>query len=39
LKLHDVWAVSSDGKTLTVNSHLEVPGQGEFDLVWIFDKQ
>jgi hypothetical protein len=38
LKLHDVWALSADGKTLTVNSHLAVP-QGEFDVIWIFDKQ
>jgi len=38
LKLHDVWALSADGKTLTVNSHLAVP-QGEFDIIWIFDKQ
>jgi hypothetical protein len=38
LKLHDVWTLSADGKTLTVNSHLAVP-QGEFDVTWIFDKQ
>jgi hypothetical protein len=38
LKLHDVWTLSADGKTLTVNSHLAVP-QGEFDVTWVFDKQ
>lgn len=38
LKLHDVWSLSADGKTMTVNSHLAVP-QGEFDVVWVFDKQ
>jgi hypothetical protein len=38
LKAHDVWILSPDGKTLTVNSHAVVP-QGEFDLVYVFDKQ
>jgi hypothetical protein len=38
LKSHDVWALSPDGKTLTVNSHLTAP-QGEFDIVFVFDKQ
>jgi hypothetical protein len=38
LKSHDVWILSPDGKTLTVNSHAVVP-QGEFDLVYVFDKQ
>ena len=38
LKNHDVWMLSADGKTMTVNSHLTVP-QGEFDLVYVFDKQ
>lgn len=38
LKNHDVWILSADGKTMTVNSHLIVP-QGEFDLVYVFDKQ
>jgi hypothetical protein len=38
LKSHDVWTLSADGKTLTVNSHATVP-QGEFDLVYVFDKQ
>lgn len=38
LKSHDVWALSADGKTMTVNSHLTAP-QGEFDIVFVFDKQ
>jgi hypothetical protein len=39
LKLHDVWTLSPDGKTLTVSSHLAVPQGGEFDITWVFDKQ
>lgn len=39
LKIHDVWTASADGKVLTVNTHLAVPGQGEFDITWVFDKQ
>jgi hypothetical protein len=38
LKSHDVWSLSADGKTLTVNSHLTAP-QGEFDILFVFDKQ
>jgi hypothetical protein len=38
VKAHEVWALSAEGKILTVNSHLTVP-QGEFDLVYVFDKQ
>ncbi len=38
LKLHDVWTLSADGKTLVVNSHLTVP-QGEVDMTQTFDKQ
>jgi hypothetical protein len=38
LKLHDVWTLSADGKTLTVSSHIAAP-QGEFDVTWVFDKQ
>ncbi len=35
---HDVWSLSPDGKTMTVNSHLTAP-QGEFDILFVFDKQ
>jgi hypothetical protein len=38
LKLHDVWTLSTDGKTLTINSHLTVP-QGEIDMTQTFEKQ
>jgi hypothetical protein len=38
LKLHDVWTLSPDGKTLTINSHLTVP-QGEVDMTQTFEKQ
>jgi hypothetical protein len=38
LTSHDVWSLSADGKTLTVNSHLTAP-QGEFDILFVFDKQ
>jgi hypothetical protein len=35
---HDVWTLSADGKMMTVSSHLTAP-QGEFDIVYVFDKQ
>jgi hypothetical protein len=38
LKLHDVWTLSPDGKTLTISSHLTVP-QGEVDMTQTFEKQ
>jgi hypothetical protein len=38
LKAHDVWALSADGKGLTVTSHVVAP-QGEFDITLVFDKQ
>ena len=38
ITLHDVWSLSADGKTMTVNEHLVAP-QGEFDTVQTFDKQ
>jgi hypothetical protein len=38
LKFHEVWTLSPDGKTLTINNHATVP-QGEFDIVLVFDKQ
>ena len=37
VKLHDVWTLSADGKTLTVNSQLSVP-QGDFEIKWVFEK-
>lgn len=38
IKFHEVWSLSADGKTLTINNHL-VATQGEFDLTLVFDKQ
>jgi hypothetical protein len=38
LKQHDVWSLSPDGKVLTVNTHLSA-AQGEFDILFVFDKQ
>ena len=38
LKTHDVWSLSADGKAMTVHSHLATP-QGEFDILFVFDKQ
>ena len=38
IKSHDVWVLSADGKTLTVNSHLGT-AQGDFDILIVFDKQ
>jgi len=38
IKFHEVWSLSADGKTMTINNHLTAP-QGEFDLTLVFDKQ
>jgi hypothetical protein len=38
IKFHEVWSLSADGKTITINNHLTAP-QGEFDLTLVFDKQ
>ncbi|MGH9559053.1 MAG: hypothetical protein ACRD30_07420 [Bryobacteraceae bacterium] len=35
----EVWALSGGGKVLTISSHVNIPGQGEFDLKYVFDKQ
>lgn len=34
----DIWTLSPDGKTLTVDSHVALPN-GEFDIKQVFDKQ
>jgi hypothetical protein len=34
----DIWTLSADGKTLTVDSHVMLPN-GEFDVKQVFDKQ
>jgi hypothetical protein len=38
LKFHDVYSLSADGKTLTINSHLTT-AQGDFDVLLVFDRQ
>jgi len=35
---HEVWTLSADGKTLTVNNKLGTP-QGDFELKSVFEKQ
>jgi len=34
----DIWTLSADGKTLTIDSHVALPN-GEFDVKQVFDKQ
>jgi hypothetical protein len=38
LKQKEIWTLSVDGKTLTVDSHVSIPN-GEFDVKQVFDKQ
>ena len=38
LKQKEIWTLSGDGKTLTVDSHVSIPN-GEFDVKQVFDKQ
>lgn len=38
LKQKEIWTLSGDGKTLTVDSHVSLPN-GEFDVRQVFDKQ
>jgi hypothetical protein len=38
LKFHEVWSLSADGKTMTINNHITA-AQGEFDLTLVLDKQ
>jgi hypothetical protein len=38
LKQKDIWTLSEDGKTLTIDSHVSLPN-GEFDIKQVFDKQ
>ncbi len=35
----EIWTMSDGGKTLTVNSHISIPGQGEFELKLVLEKQ
>jgi len=38
LKQKEIWTLSADGKTLTIDSHVSIPN-GEFDVKQVFDKQ
>jgi hypothetical protein len=39
LKSAETWDLSSDGKSLTIETHLTLPQQGEFVVKQVFDKQ
>jgi hypothetical protein len=39
LKQVETWDLSTDGKTLTIETHLTLPQQGEFVVKQVFDKQ
>jgi hypothetical protein len=39
LKSIETWDLSSDGKLLTIETHLTLPQQGEFVVKQVFDKQ
>jgi hypothetical protein len=38
LKQKEIWRLSSDGKVLTIDSHVSIPN-GEFEVKQVFDKQ
>ncbi|HEV2201216.1 MAG TPA: hypothetical protein VGR73_15470 [Bryobacteraceae bacterium] len=38
LKQKEIWTLSPDGKTLTIDSHVSLPN-GEFDVKQVFEKQ
>jgi hypothetical protein len=38
LKQKEIWRLSSEGKVLTIDSHVSIPN-GEFDVKQVFDKQ
>jgi hypothetical protein len=39
LKSVETWDLSADAKTLTIETHLTLPQQGEFVVKQVFDKQ
>ena len=39
IKSREAWTLSSDGKTLTILTHLTIPQQGEIDVKQVFEKQ
>ena len=38
LKQKEIWSLSADGKTLTVDAHVTIPN-GEFDVKQVFERQ
>ncbi|HEY1759913.1 MAG TPA: hypothetical protein VGG72_31370 [Bryobacteraceae bacterium] len=39
IKSRESWSLSSDGRTLTILTHLTIPQQGEIDVKQVFEKQ
>ncbi len=39
IKSTETWELSSDGKRLTIETHLKLPQQGEFNVKQVFEKQ
>jgi hypothetical protein len=39
IKSRENWTLSSDGRTLTILTHLTIPQQGEIDVKQVFEKQ
>jgi hypothetical protein len=39
IKSREAWTLSSDGRTLTILTHLSIPQQGEIDVRQVFEKQ
>lgn len=35
----EVWALSENGKVLTISNHVSIPKQGDFDLKLVLEKQ
>jgi hypothetical protein len=38
LKQKEIWSISADGKTLSIDAHVSVPN-GEFDVKQVFERQ
>lgn len=39
IKSKETWTLAEGGKSLTINNHVSIPGQGEYDLKLVLDKQ
>ncbi len=39
IKSRENWTLSSDGRTLTILTHLTIPQQGDIDVKQVFEKQ